>query len=112
MHFTLNAKAGSAAVESPKQAGGFLRTETQSGRSAHRDFRDWRGRGTLDAFCAEVTPSYRRDGVLFGLFDGVAHFDFRAVRLSGWSACGSMGTSPGIHYFQRSLNRWLRARPA
>src|SRR5207247_10677219 len=62
---TQNANARSAAVKRVAQAGQLLRAETQSGHSARRHLCHWRGRRALDAFCAEVPASGRRNSVCY-----------------------------------------------
>src|SRR4029077_16617681 len=112
MRSTQNANAGSTAVESPNQADSFLRAQTQSRHSAHRHFCHWRRRRALDAFCAEVSASGRRDGFRYRLLRCAAHSAWCDLCLPWRGNRGSLGPSARVHHLQRGLNRWLCARPA
>src|SRR5262245_31774446 len=111
-HCTQNANAEwSAAVESLREASSLFRPLTQSGYPAHRHFCYWRRRRALDAFCAEVSASGRRDGFCHRPLRRTSYFARRDLRVSRRSTCGRLGTSPDVHHLQRSLNRRLRASP-
>ena len=66
----------------------------------------------MDAFCAEVPASGRRDGLCYRSLRCAAHFARRDLRLSRRSTCRYLGTSPRFSDFQSGLNLRLRAGAA
>ena len=66
----------------------------------------------MDAFCAEVSASSRRDRVCDRSLRCAAHVARRYLRVSRRRGCRPVGTSARIHYFQCGLYHWLRARSA